>query len=192
MSTAEREAQLIALVQQGDTAAFAGLVAPHRRKLLLHIMRVVSNPTDADDVFQETLFKAYCGLTGFRGESGFFTWIYRIAMNCALRHVARKGRLAQNEADSEPATQGWDVRELEDPETVFIGKQLAATVDAALDAMLPEYKTAIVLREFEGLSYHEIAHAMVCPVGTVKSRISVARAMLASTLKKRGFAHAEG
>lgn len=191
MNAADREAQLIALVQLGDAAAFAGLVAPHRRKLLLHIMRIVSNPSDADDVLQETMVKAYSGLKTFRGEAGFFTWIYRIALNCALRHVARKGRLAQTEADSESALYRWDAAELEDPETVFIGKQMAATVDAALDAMLPEYKTAIVLREFEGLSYHEIADAMVCPVGTVKSRISVARAMIANTLKQRGFAHAD-
>lgn len=190
MNGAAREAQLIAQVQQGASEQFAALVAPHQRKLLLHIMRVVNNPTDADDVLQETLFKAYSGLGTFRGEAGFFTWIYRIAMNCALRHVARKGRVAQTEADSEPAGNGWPMTDLEDPETVFIGKEMAATVDAALDAMLPEYKTAIVLREFEGLSYHAIADAMVCPVGTVKSRISVARAMIASSLKKRGFGHA--
>ena len=191
----ERDCRLVQQVLNGHAEAFDELLAPYRRKLLLLIVRVVKNPCDADDVLQDALLRIYRGLHNFRGDACFYTWSYRIALNCALAFLARRNRML---ADASHAQEGyrdgaWEASASDDPENVLAGKQMATIVDAALESMRPEYKAAIELREFEGLSYHEIADAMVCPVGTVKSRISSARSAIAHQLKQQGvLGHGRG
>ena len=187
-AAAERDCRLVEQVLKGRPDAFDALMAPYRRKLLSLILRVVKHPTDADDVLQDALLRIYRGLHNFRGDACFYTWSYRVALNSALAFLSRRNRML---ADASEAQEGyrdgaWEACASDDPENVLAGKQMASIVGAALESMRPEYKTAIELREFEGLSYHEIADAMVCPVGTVKSRISSARSAIANQLKQRG------
>jgi RNA polymerase sigma-70 factor (ECF subfamily) len=152
------------------------------------VLQIVKSPGDADDVMQDALLRAYRAMPKFRGDALFSTWLFRIATNSALACLASRKR-------TDARSTGWTPREndelepslCDDPEQIMFGKQMAASVGAALDAMHPEFKTAVVLREFEGLSYHEIADAMVCPVGTVKSRISSARNAIAARLQHEGF-----
>ena len=185
---AELESRLLERIQQGDTRAFGELVAPYQHKLIMQIMRIVKNQSDADDVMQEALIRAYRGLKNFRRDACFHTWLYRIATNCALELARRKRqRIDAPGPEMEPQEGAWEACSSDDPEELMCGKQMAETVGAALESMCPEFKTAIVLREFEGLSYHEIADAMVCPVGTVKSRISSARFAIAAKLRLDGF-----
>ncbi|QYF93684.1 sigma-70 family RNA polymerase sigma factor [Massilia sp. PAMC28688] len=180
--------QLLEQVRQGDKDAFRALMAPYSRKLYLVILRIVKNSSDADDVMQEALLCAYRGLASFRGEAGFSTWLYRIGTNSALSFLAQRRRLQH---DASGAGYDWRGAALappsDDPEQIMVGKQLLATIGSALDTMHPEYRTAIVLREFEGLSYDEIATAMVCPLGTVRSRIANARTAIGHQLKSQGF-----
>ena len=188
------ELRLIERIVDGETWLFDSLVKPYRRRTLVHIERVVGNHSDADDVLQDTLIRVYQALRNFRGDACFSTWLYRIAFNCALAFLARKRQALANA----PLAAGlyrpleWEACECDDPESIIIGKQMAATVDAALASMRPEFRKAILLHEMEGMSYHEIADAMLCPVGTVRSRISSARSAIAQKLKVNGFQSAPG
>jgi RNA polymerase sigma-70 factor, ECF subfamily len=189
MTSGERDDILLDAVRRGEAGAFGPLVARHRHKLFLRILCIVQNHDDAEDVLQETLIRAYRGAARFRGDAGFYTWLYRIATNCALEMLSRRKRLIPERPSSVPDDLeiGWLAPAWDDPEQVLCGVQMVAAVGAALDAMLPEFRTAILLREIDGLSYHEIADAMLCPVGTVKSRISSARSAIATKLRSNGF-----
>ena len=186
------ELRQVELILQGETWLFDQLVMPYRRRLHLHILRVVGNPSDADDVLQDTLIRAFRALKSFRGDASFSTWMYRIGINCALAFVTRKSRMSATAVGSDTGYRPgeWEVSESDDPENIFIGKQMADTVDAALESMRPDYRRAILLHEMDGLSYHEIADAMLCPVGTVRSRISSARSAIAHRLKQNGYSAA--
>lgn len=192
MAPGERDLQLVERIRQGETYLFGELMAPYRRKLMLHVLRIVKHQGDADDVVQDTLIRAYRGLKNFRGDACFYTWLCRIAINSSLAFIAQRKRLQANSylPELEVGEASWEASPCDDPEQIMSGKQMVATVGAALEAMHPEYKTAILMREFEGLSYHEIAAAMLCPVGTVKSRISSARSAIANKLKLDGFTSA--
>lgn len=189
MAAGERDLQLVERIRQGDTYVFGELMAPYRRKLFLHVLRIVKHHGDADDVVQDTMIRAYRGLKNFRGEACFYTWLCRIAINSALAFIAQRKRLQAGAcfAELEQGHASFEASACDDPEQIMFGQQMLATVGAALESMLPEYKTAILMRELDGLSYDEIAAAMVCPVGTVKSRISSARSAIASKLKLAGF-----
>jgi RNA polymerase sigma-70 factor (ECF subfamily) len=189
-STPERDLALIERIRGGDTAAFDELICPYRSMLRSHIGRVVGDPADSEDVLQETLIRAYRGLKGFRGDSCFYTWVYRIALNCAFAFLARRARASTDIRDAATSIyhDGWEASVCECPEEIISGKQMAAIVDATLATMHPECRAAILQREFDGFSYSEIADNMRCPIGTVRSRISRARQVIASKLGRRGFA----
>lgn len=187
-TSAERDRQLIERLQCGRTEAFDELLAPYMRKLSALVSHVVNNPYDADDAMQDALLRMYRGLKNFRGDADFYTWSYRVALNSALDLLSRRRRLSVEEcgAGNGYCNVAVSVSSSDDPEHALAVKQMAMIVCAALESMRVEYKTAIILRELEGLSYHEIAETMLCPVGTVKSRISSARIAIAQSLRRRG------
>jgi RNA polymerase sigma-70 factor (ECF subfamily) len=186
----EREADLalVERVQAGDQAAFGLLVAKYQRKLLRLVMRMVRDPAEAEDVTQEAFIKAYRALPGFRGESAFYTWLYRIGVNTAKNWLVANGRRMPTVTDiagddSEGIDDGGLLRDDETPDRVMMSKQIAATVNVAMAALPEDLRTAITLREIEGLSYEEIAQVMDCPIGTVRSRIFRARDAIAARLR---------
>jgi RNA polymerase sigma-70 factor, ECF subfamily len=188
-STPERDHALIDRIRCGDTAAFDELIGPYRNMLRSHISRIVGDPADSEDVLQDALIRAYRGLQGFRGDSCFYTWVFRIALNCAFAFLSRRAR-ASSDIRSAAASiyhEEWEASVCDCPEEVISGKQMAAIMDATLASMHPECRAAILQREFDGCSYSEIAHNMDCPVGTVRSRISRARDTIAQRLNRRGF-----
>ena len=179
---------LIKRVQQGDRSAFDLLVLKYQHKIVKLIMRYVRDPSEALDVAQEAFLKAYRAAPSFRGESAFYTWLYRIAINTAKNYLVALGRRAPTttEFDHEDAENFEDAEGLRDsatPESELHGKQIAATVNRAMEALPEDLRTAITLREIEGLSYEEIAGAMNCPIGTVRSRIFRAREAIAAELR---------
>jgi RNA polymerase sigma-70 factor (ECF subfamily) len=186
----EREADqaLVQRVQAGDQQAFGVLVAKYQRKLMRLVMRLVRDPAEAEDVTQEAFIKAYRALPNFRGESAFYTWLYRIGVNAAKNWLMANGRRAPTTTavDSEEA-EGYDGSELlhdaDTPERLLMSKQIGETVNAAMDRLPDDLRMAISLREIDGLSYEEIANAMKCPIGTVRSRIFRAREAIAEELK---------
>lgn len=186
----EREADLLLVerVQAGDREAFGLLVGKYQRRLLRLIMRLVRDPAEAEDVAQEAFVKAYRALPNFRGESAFYTWLYRIGVNAAKNWLMAQGRRApvmSEIADSEEEDAANDslLRDDATPDRVLMSKQIGETVNAAMDALPEDLRTAIVLREIDGLSYEEIAQVMDCPVGTVRSRIFRAREAIAIRLR---------
>jgi RNA polymerase sigma-70 factor (ECF subfamily) len=186
----EREADLLLVerVQSGDQEAFGLLVTKYQRKLLRLVMRLVRDPGEAEDVTQEAFIKAYRALPNFRGESAFYTWLYRIGVNTAKNWLIAQGRRAPllNDIISEES-EGGDAEALlhdeETPERMLLSKQIGETVNAAMEALPEDLRTAITLREIEGLSYEEIAQVMDCPIGTVRSRIFRARDAIAARLR---------
>lgn len=187
----EREADLILVerVQSGDQEAFGLLVGKYQRKLLRLVMRFVRDPAEAEDVTQEAFIKAYRALPNFRGESAFYTWLYRIGVNTAKNWLVANGRrmptvtdIASDESDGGIEDSAL-LRDEETPDRVLQSKQIGATVNAAMDALPEDLRTAISLREIEGLSYEEIAQVMDCPIGTVRSRIFRARDAIATKLR---------
>ena len=171
--------QLVSRVQKGDRGAFDLLVLKYQQKIMSLISRYVHDSHEVQDVAQEAFIKAFRALPNFRGESAFYTWLYRIAINTAKNHlVARSRRPPGSDVDLEDA-QYMDaaeaLRDRETPENHLYGEELRATVDKALGALPDDLRTAVTLREFDGLSYEEIAEVMECPVGTVRSRIFRAR-----------------
>jgi len=186
----EREADLILVerVQAGDQEAFGLLVSKYQRKLLRLVMRFVRDHAEAEDVTQEAFIKAYRALPNFRGESAFYTWLYRIGVNAAKNWLIANGRRMPTVSDisgddAEGIDDGGLLRDDETPERVLMSKQIGATVNAAMDALPDDLRTAISLREIDGLSYEEIAEVMNCPIGTVRSRIFRAREAIATRLR---------
>jgi RNA polymerase sigma-70 factor (ECF subfamily) len=173
------DALLVTRVQAGERAAFDVLVLRYQQKVMNLVLRYVRNRAEAEDVTQEAFLKAYRALPSFRGESAFYTWLYRIAINTAKNTlVANKRRPAEYEIDAlEHAQHALPdaLRDHETPERLALSEEIRATVSAAMAALPADLRTAIVLRELDGLSYEEIASAMDCPVGTVRSRIFRAR-----------------
>jgi RNA polymerase sigma-70 factor (ECF subfamily) len=171
--------ELVARVQQGDKGAFDILVRRYEHKLVNVIGRYIRDPSEVLDVAQEAFIKAYRALPNFRGDSAFYTWLYRIAINTAKNHlVASSRRPPGDDVDAQEAEQfGADsgLKEYATPERMALSSELATTIQAAIDELPEELRTAIVLRELDGLSYEEIAAAMECPIGTVRSRIFRAR-----------------
>jgi len=188
--TTERECDqlLVERVQAGEKQAFDLLVTKYQRRLMRLLSRVVHDPAEAEDVVQETFIKAYRALRRFRGDSAFYTWLYRIGINTAKNFLVMQARRTptSTETDAEQAEvfdDGEQLRDINTPESVLAGKQIVQTVNAAMDALPVDLRTAIALREIEGLSYEEISEIMACPIGTVRSRIFRAREVIAERLK---------
>jgi RNA polymerase sigma-70 factor (ECF subfamily) len=188
MGDREADQLLVERVQAGDKQAFGLLVSKYQRKLLRLVSRLVRDPAEAEDVTQEAFIKAYRALPGFRGESAFYTWLYRIGVNAAKNWLAANGRRAptSTELNSEEA-EGYDdgelLRDVDTPERLLMTRQIGETVNAAVASLPEELRTAVTLREMEGLSYEEIAQVMDCPIGTVRSRIFRAREAIAERLR---------
>ncbi|SQH75591.1 RNA polymerase, sigma 24 (sigma E) factor [Shewanella benthica] len=179
MSGQISDQQLVERVQQGDKNAFNLLVLKYQNKVMNLIARYVRNQADVADVAQDAFIKAYRALPNFRGESAFYTWLYRIAVNTAKNHLVAQGRRAPaNDVDIEEAEyyDGSDaLKEFASPERLLMADDIQKVVFDALDSLPEELKMAISLRELDGMSYEEIASVMDCPVGTVRSRIFRAR-----------------
>jgi RNA polymerase sigma-70 factor, ECF subfamily len=188
LSERDVDQQLVERAQRGEKHAFELLVAKYQRKLVRLISRIVRDPAEVEDVAQEAFIKAYRALPQFRGESAFYTWLYRIGVNTAKNFLVSQGRRAptSTEKDAEEAETFDDADQLRDintPESMLMSRQVAATVNAAMDRLPDELRTAITLREVEGMSYDEIAEFMDCPIGTVRSRIFRAREAIAEELR---------
>ncbi|MBO8086455.1 MAG: RNA polymerase sigma factor RpoE [Marichromatium sp.] len=179
MSERQADQELVERVQAGDKRAFDLLVLKYQQKISNLISRYLRDPAEVMDVAQESFLKAYRALPGFRGESAFYTWLYRIAVNTVKNHLVAQGRRPPGgDVEAEVAEQmegGGRLRDGATPERELLGDEIARTVQAALDDLPDDLRTAIMLREFEGMSYEEIANAMECPIGTVRSRIFRAR-----------------
>jgi RNA polymerase sigma-70 factor, ECF subfamily len=188
MGDREVDQQLVVRAQQGDKRAFELLVVKYQRKLARLLSRLVRDPSEVEDVTQEAFIKAYRALPSFRGDSAFYTWLYRIGINTAKNYLVALGRRAPTSTgfDNEEAENFEDADQLRDsntPEDELHGKEIAAVVNHAVDALPEDLRTAITLREIEGLSYEEIASLMNCPIGTVRSRIFRAREAIATELR---------
>jgi len=188
MSDREIDQQLVERAQRGDQKAFGLLVAKYQRKLARLLSRMIRDSAEVEDVTQEAFIKAYRALASFRGDSAFYTWLYRIGVNTAKNHLAAQGRRAPTttEVEAEDA-EGFDdgelLRDIDTPERLLQTRQIGETVNAAMDALPEDLRTAIMLREIDGLSYDEIAVVMNCPIGTVRSRIFRAREAIAEKLR---------
>jgi len=180
--------ELVVRVQRGDKAAFDLLVRKYQHKIAKLVSRYVRDRADVEDVTQEAFIKAYRALRGFRGDSAFYTWLYRIAINTAKNYLVARGRRPLT-ADIEPedaegmASEHGNVSELLTPESSMLTDEIARTVERAIAALPEELRTAITLREIDGLSYDDIAMAMDCPIGTVRSRIFRAREAIDNELR---------
>ena len=187
-SEREIDQLLVERAQGGDQHAFDQLVGKYQRKLGRLLSRFIRDPSEVEDVTQEAFIKAYRALPQFRGESAFYTWLYRIGVNTAKNYLVSQGRRAptSTEYDAEEAESFEDASQLRDintPESLLLSKQIGQTINTAIDALPEELRSAIVLREIEGLSYEEIASMMDCPIGTVRSRIFRAREAVANKLR---------
>ena len=188
MREREIDQALVERAQGGEKQAFDQLVSKYQRKLGRLLSRFIRDPAEVEDVSQEAFIKAYRALPSFRGDSAFYTWLYRIGINTAKNYLVAQGRRAptSTEFDSEEAEtfeSADQLRDINTPESLLLSKQIGETVDSAMDALPEELRTAIVLREIEGLSYEEIAEMMNCPIGTVRSRIFRAREAVAVKLR---------
>lgn len=188
--TTERECDqlLVDRVRAGERQAFDLLVSKYQRRLMRLVSRIVHDPAEAEDVVQETFIKAYRALRHFRGESAFYTWLYRIGINTAKNFLINQSRRTPTSTDTdaeqaEVFDDGDHLRDINTPESLLASKQIAQTVNAAMDALPVDLRTAIALREIEGLSYEEISAIMACPIGTVRSRIFRAREVIAEKLR---------
>lgn len=188
MSEREVDQALVERAQGGEQHAFDILVSKYQRKLGRLLSRFIRDPAEVEDVSQEAFIKAYRALPSFRGDSAFYTWLYRIGINTAKNYLVSQGRRAPTSTnfDAEEAEGFEDAGQLRDintPESLLLSKQIGETVNAAMDALPEELRTAIVLREIDGMSYEEIAGMMDCPIGTVRSRIFRAREAVAARLR---------
>jgi len=183
----DTDQQLVERVQQGDRSAFDLLVRKYQHRVLKLVSRFVSDAAEAEDVAQEAFIKAYRALPAFRGDSAFYTWLYRIAINTAKNAlVSNRRRPVDFDLDLQDPEQYERHARLKDadtPEGVLLTEEIRLVVEKALEQLPEDLRTAIVLRELEGLSYEEIAEAMDCPVGTVRSRIFRAREAIDKKLK---------
>jgi len=179
MAGESTDAQLVRRVQKGDKGAFDLLVLKYQHKIVNLVMRYVRDPDQALDITQEAFLKAYRAMPRFRGDAAFYTWMYRIAVNTAKNYLAAQRRRPMDvELDLQDPEQyelHAKLKDIDTPEAVNIGNELQATVERAFASLPEDLRTAIVLRELDGMSYEEIAETMECPVGTVRSRIFRAR-----------------
>ena len=187
MSDRQSDQELVSRAQEGDKRAFDLLVIKYQQKVASLISRYLRDSSEIMDVSQEAFLKAYRALPGFRGESAFYTWLYRIAINTVKNHLVAQGRRPPGgDVDADVAEQmdmGARLREVGTPESHLLSDEIAQTVQEALDDLPEDLRTAIVLRELEGLTYEEIASAMECPIGTVRSRIFRAREAIDNRLR---------
>ena len=188
MSDREIDRQLVARAQRGDKRAFGLLVEKYQRKLARLLSRFIRDPAEVEDVAQEAFIKAYRALPAFRGDSAFYTWLYRIGINTAKNYLMAMGRRAPTstevEADeAEGFEEGEQLRDINTPESVLLSNEIAETVNSTIEKLPEELRTAIQMREIEGMSYEDIAKAMNCPIGTVRSRIFRAREAIAEQLR---------
>lgn len=186
MSEGSADLELVRRVQKGDKSAFDLLVLKYQQKIANLVSRYVRDPADIQDVSQEAFIKAYRGLANFRGDSAFYTWLYRIAINTAKNHLVSQGRRTTNYAvDAQEAEQYEGAQALHEhasPERELLSKEIKEAVQETIEGLPEELRTAITLREFEGISYEEIAEIMECPIGTVRSRIFRAREAINTNL----------
>lgn len=188
MSERDVDAELVARVQRGDKKAFDLLVLKYQRKILRLLGRMIRDPAEIEDVAQEAFIKAYRALPQFRGESAFYTWLYRIAVNTARNWLASAGRRpsapnAIETEDGETFNETDNLTDISTPESMVASREIAETVNAVIEELPEELRMAIVLREIEGMSYEDIAQSMDCPIGTVRSRIFRAREAIATRLR---------
>jgi RNA polymerase sigma-70 factor (ECF subfamily) len=187
MSERNIDQALVERVQKGDKAAFDILVLKYQHKLIKLVNRYVRDPDEAMDVAQEAFLKAYRAINRFRGESAFYTWIYRIAINTAKNYLVASGRRPPNDdIDAQEAEQyegATSLKEQDTPERLLLKDEIHAAITQAIEELPDDLRTAITLRELEGMSYEEIAQTMECPIGTVRSRIFRARDAIDSKLQ---------
>jgi RNA polymerase sigma-70 factor (ECF subfamily) len=188
MSDRDIDRQLVARAQRGDKQAFELLVEKYQRKLARLLSRFIRDPAEVEDVTQEAFIKAYRALPAFRGDSAFYTWLYRIGINTAKNYLMAMGRRAPTSTeveaeDAEGFEEGEQLRDINTPESLLLSKEIAKTVNATIEQLPEELRTAIQMREIEGMSYEDIAKAMDCPIGTVRSRIFRAREAIAEQLR---------
>lgn len=188
MGDREVDQVLVERAQRGEKQAFELLVVKYQRKLVRLLSRFIRDSAEVEDVAQEAFIKAYRALPSFRGDSAFYTWLYRIGINTAKNHLVSMSRRAPtttsvDNEEAENLEDGDQLRELNTPEAELMTRQLAATVNKTMDELPEELRTAITLREMEGLSYEDIAKIMNCPIGTVRSRIFRARETIAERLR---------
>jgi len=184
----DADRELVARAQRGDQQAFGLLVEKYERKLARLLQRLIRDPAEVEDVAQEAFIRAYRALPSFRGDSAFYTWLYRIGVNTAKNHLIAMGRrvptTTEIDADSaENYGEGDLLRDINTPERLLMSKEIGETVNAAIDGLPEELRQAIQLRELDGMSYEEIATIMECPIGTVRSRIFRAREAIALKLR---------
>ena len=188
MTASDTDQQLVQRAQRGDLRAFDLLVLKYQGRIAALVSRYVSDAGEVEDVTQEAFIKAYRALGKFRGDSAFYTWLYRIAANAAKNHLVAKGRRPGAHAtieDAEGFDEGGMLSESASPEALAMGGELAEVVESALNALPDELKAALMLREFDGLSYDDIADVLGCPVGTVRSRIFRAREAIDQRVKEQ-------
>jgi RNA polymerase sigma-70 factor (ECF subfamily) len=188
MSEHDTDSILICRAQQGDRRSFDALAGRYQNRLTRLIARMLQDTDEVEDVMQDVFIKAWRALPGFRAESAFYTWLYRIGVNTAKTHLAKRrhrlsGVSGMDVMDIGCAIHDESLRDTNTPECVLMSRQIGATVHLALESLPKDLCQAIVLREIEGLSYDEIASAMNCPVGTVRSRIFRAREVVADKLR---------
>jgi RNA polymerase sigma-70 factor, ECF subfamily len=180
--------ELVVRAQAGDKRAFELLVVKYQRRVARLLSRLIRDQNEIEDVSQESFIKAYRALPSFRGESAFYTWLYRIAINTAKNHLSTLGRRPQllgdfEDEDGDVLDAAAQIPDYHTPETELSNRQIVSTVNAVVDELPSELRTAITLREMDGLSYEEIAALMNCPIGTVRSRIFRAREAIATKLR---------
>jgi len=188
VSDREIDRQLVTRAQQGDKQAFSLLVEKYQRKLARLLSRFIRDPGEVEDVTQEAFIKAYRALPAFRGDSAFYTWLYRIGINTAKNYLMAMGRRAPTSTeveaeDAEGFEEGEQLRDINTPESVLLSNEIAETVNSTIEQLPEELRRAIQMREIEGMSYEDIAQAMDCPIGTVRSRIFRAREAIAEKLR---------
>ena len=188
MSDREIDQQLVERAQSGDKRAFELLVIKYQRKVERLLSRLIRDQAEIEDVAQESFIKAYRALAGFRGDSAFYTWLYRIAVNTAKNYLVTQGKKAPTTTDFDAEeAEGFEdavgLRDIATPDAELATKQIAEIVNNTIDKLPEELRTAITLREIDGLSYEEISEIMDCPIGTVRSRIFRAREAVAEKLR---------
>ena len=188
MGDREVDQQLVERAQRGDKKAFELLVVKYQRKLGRLLSRFIRDASEVEDVTQEAFIKAYRALPSFRGDSAFYTWLYRIGINTAKNYLVASGRRAPTVTDvdieeAEDIEVGEQLKDMNTPEQQMMTRQIAETVNSTLNELPEELRTAITLREIDGMSYEEIAQIMNCPIGTVRSRIFRAREAIAERLR---------
>jgi RNA polymerase sigma-70 factor (ECF subfamily) len=188
VSDREIDRQLVLRAQQGDKQAFNLLVEKYQRKLARLLSRFIRDSAEVEDVTQEAFIKAYRALPAFRGDSAFYTWLYRIGINTAKNYLMAMGRRAPTSTEvgaeeAEGFDEGEQLRDINTPESVLLSNEIAETVNSTIEQLPEELRRAIQMREIEGMSYEDIAQAMDCPIGTVRSRIFRAREAIAERLR---------